>query len=119
MIADADRVHFICLRESFFVQILAYEAQGLRAEADRAVARLREIAIGSETVSQLDLVDSFLARTALIRGDLAAAQRWLETSSTSPAYEDFKAIEQPTLTRVKVLDRRGDASGAATKRTTS
>ena len=103
VIADADRVHFICLREAFFVQILAYEAQGLRAEADRAITRLREIAVGSETVSQLQLVDSFLARTALIRGDLAAAQRWLEASSPSPAYEDFKAIEQPMLTRVKVL----------------
>ena len=84
VIADADRVHFICLREAFFVQILAYEAQGLRAEADRAIARLRELAIASETAHQLELVDSFLARTALIRGDLAAAQRWLEASSPSP-----------------------------------
>ena len=75
VIADADRVHFICLREAFFVQILVYEAQGQRAEADRAVARLRELAIASETPTPpRALVDSFLARTALIRGDLAAAQ---------------------------------------------
>jgi LuxR family maltose regulon positive regulatory protein len=110
VIADAGRVHFICLRESFFVQILAYEAQGLRAEADRAITRLRESAVGSETMSQLQLVDSFLARTALIRGDLAAAQRWLETTSPSSAYEDFKATEQTTLTRVKVLIALGTAA---------
>jgi LuxR family maltose regulon positive regulatory protein len=102
VIADAGRVHFICLRDAFFVQILTYEAQGLWPEADRAVARLREIAIASETSHQLDLVDSFLARTALVRSDLAAAQRWLETSS-APDYVDFKAIEQPALTRAKVL----------------
>jgi LuxR family maltose regulon positive regulatory protein len=103
VIADADRVHFICLREAFFLQILGYEAQGLRIEADRAVGRLREIAIASETAHQLTLVDSFLARTALVRGDLAAAQRWLEASPPSAAHEDLKAIEQPRLTRSKVL----------------
>ena len=103
VIGDANRVHFICLREAFFVQILVYEAQGQRAEADRAVARLREIAIASETANHLALVDSFLARTALIRGDLDAARRWLEASSPSLAYEDYKAIESPSLTRAKVL----------------
>ena len=103
VIADAERVHFICLRQAFFVQILAYEAQGLHDEAERAVARLRELAIASETAHQLALVDSFLARTALIRGDLVAAQRWLEASSPPPAYEELKAIEQPSLTRAKVL----------------
>ena len=58
-------------------------AGAARAKPTGPSARLREIAIGSETASQLELVDSFLARTALIRGDLAAARRWLETSSPS------------------------------------
>ena len=87
MIADADRVHFICLREAFFVQILAYEAQGLQVAADRAAVRLREVAIGSETAQQLALVDSFIARTALVRGDLAAAQRWLEARRHRLGYD--------------------------------
>jgi LuxR family transcriptional regulator, maltose regulon positive regulatory protein len=103
VIADADRVHFICLREAFFVQILAYEALGRQVEADRAAVRLRELAIASETAQQLALVDSFLARTALVRGDLAAAQRWLEAATPFSTYEDLKAVEQPQLTRVKVL----------------
>ncbi len=117
VIADADRVHFICLREAFFVQILAYEAQGLRDEADRAVARLRELAIASETPHQLELVDSFLARTALIRGDLSAAQRWLEASSPSLMHDDFTDNELPQLTRIKVLVAMGgDAALAAAER---
>jgi LuxR family maltose regulon positive regulatory protein len=103
VIADADRVHFICLREAFFVQILAYEAQGLRRESARAVARLRELAIASETAHQLALVESFLARTALMRGDLATAKRWLDSSQPTALHEDFKAVEQSHLTRVKIL----------------
>jgi LuxR family transcriptional regulator, maltose regulon positive regulatory protein len=111
VVADADRVHFICLREAFFVQILAYEAEGLRVEADRAAVRLRELAIASETAHQLALVDSFLARTALVRGDLNAAQRWLEAATPFSAYADLKAVEQPQLTRAKVLIAIG--TGAA------
>ena len=117
VIADADRVHFNCLREAFFVQILAYEARGLRAEAGRAVARLRELAIASETPHQLELVDSFLARTALIRGDLPAAQRWLEAAAASLAHDDLTDHELPQLTRIKVLvAMRGDTPIAAAER---
>ena len=80
---------------------LVYEAKGMRSEADRAIARLREIALASESAHQLDLVDAFLARAALIRGDLAAARGWLETSATTSW--DFIAPEQPLLTHAKVL----------------
>jgi LuxR family maltose regulon positive regulatory protein len=103
VISDAQRVHFICLREAFFIQILAYEAKGQRQEANRAAARLREVAIASETSHQLERVDSFLARIALVRGDLTRAQRWLEAVALPFTYEDLKAVEQPTLTRIKVL----------------
>ena len=47
--------------------------QGMHDEADRAVARLREFVIGTETAITSKVVDSFAARVALIRGDLAAA----------------------------------------------
>jgi LuxR family maltose regulon positive regulatory protein len=101
--AGAEYLHFLCVRDAFFAQILAYEAQGLRSEAGRAVARWRELAIAAESPPQLEFVDSIVARTALIRGDLASAQRWLETSSPLLSHEDLKAIEHPLLTRVKVL----------------
>ena len=92
------------MRDAFFAQILAYLAQGMHDEADRAVARLREFVIATETPHHLEVVDSFAARVALIRGDLAAAQRWLEGSlPPTLGAEDFKAIEHPILTRIKVL----------------
>jgi LuxR family maltose regulon positive regulatory protein len=92
------------VRDTFFAQILAYLAQGMHEETDRAVTRLREFIIAAETRHHLEVVDAFVARIALIRGDLAAAGRWLE-SSAPPALgaDDFKAIELPNLTRIKVL----------------
>ena len=108
VVAGAERLHFMCVRDAFFAQILAYLAQGMHEEADRAVARLREFVIAAETRHHLEVVDAFVARVALIRGDLAAARRWLE-SSAPPALgaDDFKAIELPILTRIKVLVAMG------------
>jgi LuxR family maltose regulon positive regulatory protein len=103
VIAGAERLHFMCVRDTFFVQILAYCAQGLQSEAERAIARLRELVIAAETLHQLDLVDAFVARIALIQGDLSSAQRWLATSAPALEHDDLKAIEHRVLTRAKVL----------------
>jgi LuxR family maltose regulon positive regulatory protein len=103
VIADAERLHFDCVRESFFAHILSYEAQGMRQEADRAIARLRELAIAVETPRQLERVDSIAARTGLIRGDRATAERWLASSSLTLGRYDLINIEHPLLTRIKVL----------------
>ncbi len=102
--ADAEHVHFMCLRDAFFTQILEYHAQGFYDEADHALARFQEHIMGTETRHHLDIVDSLNARTALIRGDLVSAQRWLEVSPPPlPGQTDLKTIEQPILTRAKVL----------------
>jgi LuxR family maltose regulon positive regulatory protein len=103
VIADAERVHFLCVEEAFSLQVLVYEAQGLREEADRAVQRLRELAISSESISHLDHVDALIARTALIRGDLETARRWLATASPTLAQGDLKSPHNALLTRIKIL----------------
>lgn len=107
VIADAERVHFMCVRDAFFIQVLVYEAQGLRSEADRTMTRLREIAIASETLHQLDLLDSFAARLALMRGELSTAARWLGTVSFTIGQDDLKSIELPLLTHSKILIASG------------
>ncbi|MFN8665435.1 MAG: hypothetical protein U0075_26380, partial [Thermomicrobiales bacterium] len=113
VIAEGERTHFMSVREAYFVQVLTYEAQGLREEADRTLARLREIALGLESDYQVGIVDSFQARIALMRGDLTAARRWLEISSAAPSYSDLKAYEQPALTRAKILIAQGTPGSLA------
>ncbi|MFN8663093.1 MAG: LuxR C-terminal-related transcriptional regulator [Thermomicrobiales bacterium] len=113
VIAEGERTHFMSVREAYFVQVLTYEAQGLREEADRTLARLVEIALGLESDYQVGIVDSFQARIALMRGDLTAARRWLEISSAAPSYSDLKAYEQPALTRAKILIAQGTPGSLA------
>lgn len=113
VIADAERVHFMCVRDAFFIHILAYEARGLKSEADRAVERLRELAIASETLHQLDLLNSFAARLTLIRGDVAAAERLLGAASFTIDQDDLKSVELPLLTRGKILIATGKPDALA------
>ena len=103
VIAAAERLHFDCVREAFFIQILTFAARGKQIEADRAIARLRELAISVETPHQIARVDSIAARVALMRGDLAMAQRSLPSTTISTAGTGLLNVEQPLLTRVKVL----------------
>jgi LuxR family transcriptional regulator, maltose regulon positive regulatory protein len=103
VIAGADQFHFMGVRDAFFAQALIYLAQGRQDEADRAIARLRELVIATETHRQLETVDAFAARLALIRGELVTAQRWLASSSPALRHDDLKSLEHPQLTRIKVL----------------
>ena len=113
VIANGERGHFMSLREAYFVQILIYEAWGMREEADRTLARIRELALELGSDYQVGIVDSFQARVALLRGDLTTAWRWLEISATDPIYSDLKSYEQPVLTRVKIFITQGNAGSLA------
>jgi LuxR family transcriptional regulator, maltose regulon positive regulatory protein len=57
--------------------------------------------------------DSVVARIALIRGDLATAQGWLETSSPRLGRDALKSVEHPLLTRIKVLVAVGNHGALA------
>lgn len=107
VIRNAERVHFLCVRDVFFGQAMAFETQARRHEADLALARVREIAMSTATRHQVDLVDSVAARIALMRGKLDDARRWLEASSPTLADNDLKSVDHPVLTRAKVLSALG------------
>ncbi len=113
VIADGEHAHFMAVREAYFVHVLTCEGLGQHDEAGRTLARIRDLALGLESDYQLGVVDSFQARVALMRGDLAAARRWVESTSSEPLYSDFKAYEQPALTRARILVASGDAASLA------
>jgi LuxR family maltose regulon positive regulatory protein len=103
VIAGGERAHFMSVRAAYLLQVLTYEAQGRRSEADRALTRIRELALALESDYQVAIIDSFGARIALGRGDLETAWRWVEVSPADPMYSDFKSHEQPSLTRARIL----------------
>jgi LuxR family maltose regulon positive regulatory protein len=113
VIMHGEHAHFMAVREAYFIQVLTYEAQRLREEADRTLARIRELALAVASDYQVGIVDSFRARIALMRGDLVAATRWEEVTSGDALYSDFKSYEQPTLTRARIRIAQGSAGSLA------
>lgn len=103
VIADADRQHFSCVREAFVRQIILYELDGRQDEAGRSLARLREIVVAIAAPEHLPVCDALAARLALVRGDLAAATSWLNTTQAHPERFEALYLENPALTRVLVL----------------
>ena len=108
VIAGADNLHFSCVREAFVRQITAYELEGMREEADRALSRLREIVVTIGAPEHLPICDSLAARLALFRGDLAAATYWLANTPALPDRFEALYLENPVLTRVMVLLALGE-----------
>lgn len=103
VIANADNLHFSCVREAFTRQITAYQIAGQHEEADRALSRLREIVVAIGAPEHLPVCDSLAARLALFRGELAAATSWLATTQAQPERFEALYLENPILTRVLVL----------------
>jgi LuxR family maltose regulon positive regulatory protein len=103
VIADADRLHFSCVREAFTRQIIMYQLEDLPEEADRALARLRELVVSIEAPEHLAVCDALAARLALFRGDLASARTWLVNTHAQPERFDALLVENPLVTRIVVL----------------
>ncbi|MFN8591762.1 MAG: LuxR C-terminal-related transcriptional regulator [Thermomicrobiales bacterium] len=103
VVADAERLHFYCVREAFSRQILIYQLSGRVEEADRALARLRELIIAIEAPEHLSRCDSLAARLAMFRGDTSATQRWLASSAADMSTMQFMHFENPVATRAMAL----------------
>ena len=86
---------------------LIHQIRGKRAEAFQMV----------ELISQFDLelkgsednrTRSLRARLHLLQGDLEDASRWVDTFSDPPPDKPFLWLEEPQVTRARVLLVRGD-----------
>lgn len=116
VIADADHLHFACVREAFARQIIMYQLEGLQDEADRALARLREIVVSIEAPEHLAVCDAAAIRLALFRGDLASATTWLANTQAHPERFDVLHVENPLVVRIAVLLTLGQSEHRAEAR---
>jgi LuxR family maltose regulon positive regulatory protein len=111
VIANAERLHFACVREAFCRQVLIFETQGKMVESDLALTRLRELIVAIGAPEHLAICDSLAARVALFRGDIQTARQWLFTVRPDSTRVELLHIENPLMTRVMVLIAQGtDAS---------
>ena len=99
-------VQITTLRDAVAGLALIHQIKGESTEAWRMV----------ESISQLDLEQrgsedertrSLRARLSLLQGDMEGAGRWVDTFSDPPPDRPLLWLEEPQVTRVKVLLARG------------
>jgi LuxR family maltose regulon positive regulatory protein len=109
---DVTDASWTMLRSSAFGLALAHQARGRFEEAQAAVRRYAALVQDPGSAEQSTRVAPFEARLALLRGDLAAASRWL-TTPTLDAGGTVIAHLDARLTRVRVELALGDDASLA------
>src|SRR5262249_12513451 len=111
--AARHKCHFALLCRAMHGLALAQQAQGRSDAAARTAQTLCAWVAQLPDGRQLTVERSFAARLALLRGDLASVERWLEWDGpVSPPNLTLLDVETPRATRVQALLARG--TGAAT-----
>jgi LuxR family maltose regulon positive regulatory protein len=105
-------VHGQVARDSIVGLALTLQAARRPAEAEALLAELDDFlhAVGDHV--NVPTVEAVQARLALMGGDRAAVDRWLETAD-SGGQESLRLIVNPSLIRAQALLARGGAGDAA------
>jgi LuxR family transcriptional regulator, maltose regulon positive regulatory protein len=107
-----DVAHFDAYRDSVFGLALCYQAMGQPGRALSEVHRLLRMMREAGRPRQLDVIRSFEARLALLRGDTETWGRWLDTNRDALMSEPSDALvglECPPITRAWALIALGDS----------
>ncbi len=85
---------------------LIYQAQGESAEAGRMLDSISRFDL-QQSGSEDNRTRSLRARLQLMQGDLEGAGAWVDTLTDAPPDHPFMWLEEPQLTRARVLIARG------------
>jgi LuxR family maltose regulon positive regulatory protein len=108
-----DVAHFDAYRDSVFGLAMCYQAMGQPGRAQQEVQRLLRLMREAGRPRQLDVIRSFEARLALLRGDTETWGRWLDAnreSLTTEPPEELISLESPPITRAWALIAVGDSA---------
>jgi LuxR family transcriptional regulator, maltose regulon positive regulatory protein len=106
------KCHFMLLRNAMHGLALSQQAQGRADAAVHTFAALRAWVAQLRDGDQLAIEQAFEARLALLGGDRALAERWVQASEPLAPIEGVLAVHDPRVTRVQVLLTRGTEAAA-------
>jgi LuxR family maltose regulon positive regulatory protein len=97
--AARDHARFLPLRVSTHVLALSLQAQGRAAEADDVLDQFADLLLRAANLGELALVGVFRVHLALMRGEMAAVRRWLQSSTSLPEHWLATVVDFPPLTK--------------------
>ena len=113
VIADQYRAHFWVVRDALCGLALTYQAQGLGTQAQEAARTLLELAQERHSLSELMVAYAFCGRLALLQNEVEEASQWLELAGEQEVRGPMFFLEDPPLTKVRLLLAKGDEMSIA------
>ena len=113
VVANQHRAHFVALLDSMCGLSLTYQAMGLATQAQEAAHALLTFMQEQRNMGGVLAAYAFLGRLALLRGDMEEASRWLELAGPQEAWGTMLLLDDPTLTRARLLLTTGDPASVA------
>jgi LuxR family maltose regulon positive regulatory protein len=108
VIADQHQAHFFVVRDALCGLALSYQAQRLGTKAQEAARTLLDLAQKQHSISELMVAYSFCGGLALLQNEVEQASQWLEISGEQEVRGPMFFLEDPPLTKVRLLLTRGD-----------
>ena len=108
VIADQYRAHFWVVRDALCGLTLTYQAQGLGTQAQETARTLLELAQEQHSLSELMVAFAFCGRLALLQNEVEEASQWLEMAGEQEVRGPMFFLEDPPMTKVRLLLVKGD-----------
>ena len=108
VIADQHQAHFWVVQDALCGLALTYQAQGLGTQAQETARTSLELAQEQHTRRELMLAYAFRGRLALLQNEVEVASQWLEMAGEQEVRGPMFFLEDPPLTKVRLLLAKGD-----------
>jgi len=108
VIADQHQAHFWVVQDALCGLALAYQAQGLGTQAHETARTSLELAQEQHTRRELMIAYAFCGRLALLQNEVEVASQWLELAGEQEIRGPMFFLEDPPLTKVRLLLAKGD-----------
>jgi LuxR family maltose regulon positive regulatory protein len=113
VIADQHQAHFWVVQDALCGLALTYQAQGLGNQAQETARSLLELAQEQHPRRELMVAYAFCGRLALLQNEVEEASRWLELAGEQEVRGPMFFLEDPPLTKVRLLLAKGDEMSIA------
>ncbi len=108
VIADQHQAHFWVVQDALCGLALVYQAQGLGTQAHETARTSLELAQEQHTRRELMIAYAFCGRLALLQNEVEVASQWLELAGEQEIRGPMFFLEDPPLTKVRLLLAKGD-----------
>jgi ATP/maltotriose-dependent transcriptional regulator MalT len=113
VVANQHQAHFWMVQDAMHGLALAYEAQGMNAQAQGTVRALLEVVQGRNNMRELLKTYAFCGRLALLQNNVEESTQWLELAGDQEVQGPMMFFEVPSITKAWALLAKGDEPSVA------